>query len=362
MQCFFQHWDTEACQVPYAELIRLFEKYGCFDCEILVTAYDISGRVDGSYTQPPMFSACNDILACQTVNEDQIQALIAQVPDINERQYNGETLLMEATNTKSSNMIRLMEKLLKANADVRAIEDGGRSILFHLCYRLSSCRDYVANGKEQEDVVILLQELISRGAPVQQTSGYCSPTEMALTPVAWVLWCQALERSGVDIEDLLREEDEANICRSPSSEDIQELMGDITGPKIVDSEHLLDERPQTTCNLCGGGVGPVYYRPPFNLYYRIINVQLAAHESFNRHEDGLACRNAIHENSCMRYGHNSDGDPLIFWESLSIRKWAALWLWRNGWLPTPEDAEDWATDVITEEALESFGHLSAIRV
>lgn len=309
-----------------------------------------------------MFYACSNLLACETVNEDQLQALIAQVLDINECQYNGTTLLMEATKTHSSNMVRLVKKLLQANVDVRAVENDGRSILYHLCYRLSSCRAYIANGKEQEDVLLLLQELISQGAPVQGPGSDYSPTEMALIPAIWVLWCQALDRSGVDIEDLLREEDELSGCRTPSSKDIQELIGDIAGPKTVAPEILLDERLQGTCDLCEGSVGPVYYRPPFDLYYRIITTEAPTHHSFNRHEDGLACGNAIHENSCMRDDHEYDGDPLISSKSRSIRKWAALWLWKNGWLHTPEDAEYWATDVVTQEGLDSFGHLSAIRL
>ncbi|OJD40623.1 uncharacterized protein BKCO1_1000608 [Diplodia corticola] len=360
LDIFIGHWDLADEDVHFEDYIRLFATSGCFECDQMNELFNSLAEPLGFFPSPPQFGVVSN-LEKPMANPNRFQFLLNHILDIQEVGTYGQTLLIECADTHFSNMVPLGRLMLQAGVDVRSFSRHGQGVLHHYLHRLSCCGFSTLRGQFAEDMVLFLQELLSRGASPRD-AGVTSPTETALTPAAWVVWCQALDRSGIDIEDLLRAEDELNGLQPPSAEDVEELVGDIAGPNLVAPELLSDERPQGTCLRCEAGLQPVYYRPPFDSMFGLLIESFHSHETRTRHRNGLPCSNLFGVDSCVYGDHDEGGGAILYTTQLSERKWAAYRLWKDGWLATPEGAEFWATDVMTQEAFDSFHHLSAIRL
>lgn len=361
LTCFLKCWDLGDNTLPFEDFIRLFGANGCFAYELLVKRMDYSGRTIVVFSCSPLFTALRR-LRDRRANPDHFRILLNHTSEVNPIRGTGTMLLeIAANNVHYSKIGSVVRALLYAGADARSTDIQGSGVLSYYCRSLSSCRGYLSDGKAEESIVELLVELIAHGA---SPSGWKAslPTDLALAPAFWGLWCRALETAGIDIEGLLKNDDGVLGLQSPSAQDVEELLGDITSPHLVTSEFLVDNRPQGICNLCEGGIGPCYFRPPFDLFSRYVTPANRKHRVMCRHQDGLPCSNYISANTCTRIDHDMDGFPDLTATSISVRKWAAYRLWRDGYLDTPEQAEFWATDVKTREASTSFDYLSAIRL
>lgn len=92
--------------------------------------------------------------------------------------------------------------LLKANSDALFVElvflDG---CLHKLLTRLSACNDYRMDENEAQSIV----DLLKRGCnPCLLNDGERTPSDYALSPTAWPLWCKALERTGFDVAGIIQ--------------------------------------------------------------------------------------------------------------------------------------------------------------
>lgn len=358
---FLQFWDLEDSNLPYEDFIRLFGTIGCFECESLFEIFDHNGGTIGISSSSPLFTALRR-LRDRRANPDHFQLLLSHTLEVDATQHTGATLLAIAPDYVHHSQIGSVARaLLHAGADARSTDKQGCGILWHYCSSFSGCRGFLSDEKSEESIVNLLVELIAQGASPSGSKTW-SPTDLALAPTFWVLWCRALETAGIDIESLLKHDDEAQGLQSPSSQDVGELLGDLTSPRVASSEILCDNRLHGICERCEEGIGPYYFRPPFDIYFHFIAPATKRHQAVYRHPNGLPCSNYFSVNTCARKDHRMNGTPIQTKEARSIRKWAAYRLWKDGYLNTPEHAEFWAADVITQEALDSFDYLSAVRL
>lgn len=306
-----------------------------------------------------------DEFRAKKVDTDHFRLLLAQTQDVDEVDLEGVTLLELASGLHASNVVPFARVLLHAGANRGIKNNGGGDSRSYV----GTVRDFQhAAGlwrrlEKRQGMVQLLVEFIARGASPYGSWQDCSPTDFAaLSPAALGLWFQVLEKAGIDIEEVLQNDDQCQGLRSPDSDEVEWVLGDVTSPHLVSPDLLCDTRPPLLCQRCGLGNGPFYYRPPFDMALSTINPELKNHTIWYRHDNGISCDNIGSREACTKGPHDSLGAVTVYVTYLSVRRWAGYWLWRNGYLENSEDAEFWATNVITQEALDSFDHLSALRL
>lgn len=256
------------------------------------------------------------------VDPDHFRLLLAQTQDVDEVDHEGVTLLEFASTLHSPNVVPFARVLLDAGAN-RGIKNNGRfKILWRYCEGLSACRWLLATTREEtEGMVQLLVELIDRGASPYGSWQDSSPTNFAaLSPAALVLWSKVLEKAEVDIEEVLRNDDQCQGLRSPDSGEVEWVLGDVTSPHLVSPHLLCDTQPPLLCQRCGLGNGPFYYRPPFDVALFTINPELGNHTILYRHDNGLSCDNIGSREACTKGSHDSLGAVAVSATYLSVRR------------------------------------------
>jgi len=269
-------------------------------------------------------------------------------------------------------LVPVTKALLEAGADPRAIEPGSQDGCLHkLLTRISACNRWVMSEAEQESVLELIVDLLQRGCdPCLINVGKRTPSDYALSPAAWPIWCSALCKAGYDVTAILQQDD---TCKSifqmglydvdtetkiiqVSTEESMRAPGQESAPSPAltraPREHtativrrLGDLEQSPVCFVCGSR-GRQYSKrkAPFDFFgtYLLGPRNCMSHEFRFCHEDGTQCMNHYEENACTNTEHREGYKRKSMKEELSWRKKMALELWESGVLGKPTEVQRWA--------------------
>lgn len=285
-----------------------------------------------------------------------MKLLLEEGCDVNEPNPGGSTPLHRVLRAlHDEELVPATMALLKAKADPLSIEQGsGDSCLHKLLTRISACNRYDMTDTEANSLMELIVDLLKRGCdPNALNIGNRTPSEYALSPTAWPLWCQALRRAGYDVASILKLDDsrktifqmglydvdtETKIIQVDSNE--ARILPGYSGKLGVDK---LQAFP--ACFICNHRSGAFQRRKaPFDYFgtYQLGPATCESHEFRFFHEDKTACMNHSSNNSCTNIEHREDYHRKPMKEELSWRKQVAYQLWQSGVLDTPFKAEMWA--------------------
>ncbi|KAH0542950.1 hypothetical protein FGG08_002719 [Glutinoglossum americanum] len=244
----------------------------------------------------------------------------------------------------------VVDMLLKAGADPLTTGNGDEGMLHSLLRSLSACNDESMEPAEVKSITNVIVTLLRAGCDPNLLDEFSdTPSDKALSPVAWVLWCDALRLAGMDIESVLLEDDSYH--STPQSQaSLKRKFG-----KAVASTFTFDswiDEPSSdyfgsnpgACGLCGRHTKWQRRRQPFDCFgsYLIQIGDGPGHAVFANHRDGGPCGSPFVWDSCDHRDHRGRD-----WSrhEISWRKHVAHWLWRDGTLNSPLAAYRWATGI-----------------
>lgn len=257
----------------------------------------------------------------------------------------GLTPILSVTrNLEPQFYVPIVKKLLDRGADPRKVDNNRRGILHHIMYQLSACNNYRMDNATRRNISALIALLITPHGcdPFLHDDGDWTPCDLALTPVAWDIWCDGLLSAGVDIEAELRNEHAKFSTEEPEEYTefrFLEAVYHITQLSPSENFEACPKQRKGVCRRCRSGTEWKYRDQPFDLFgsYLIGQASRITHHGYlSNHSDGSWCSNSVDPGSCLGREHWSrDGsyqfsepDP----EQLSWRKYVAFRLWRDGWL------------------------------
>jgi hypothetical protein len=202
----------------------------------------------------------------------------------------------------------------------------------------------------------LLVRLLGAGCdPKLQDKDDCTPTDMAVSPTAWVLWCEAVHAAGLDMKNVLAQDDELhNVVHPAGALDSKYRRVLCTSPPSWSLESQptnenMDGNP--CCEYCTLPEHWTRSRPPFDRTgsYMVDMADYSTHAVFSNHRDGTFCQNGVGWGSCKNSCHIIYGET-TYWtkKAISWRKHVAFRLWSDGFLRTPCAAYTWATGLSPE--------------
>lgn len=273
-------------------------------------------------------------------------------------------LILASIAVPHADLVKVLRLLLNAGADAVAVQNQGQNVLQKLVQKLSSCYFSPLVLHKPEEIVDVLVRLIQSGAkPDLGTEHSWTPFESALMPASFTLWCQSLCRVELDIRNLLEHEDSVATIPTPDFAQTDDALGEPHQPRILTEYGIGKEKFDFACPLCGQTEWNRAFRFPFDIFQSSNFGDYGYHTLIHNHNDGQLCRNWSESPSCTHHEHISYPGrltPVIFAKDMSIRKWAAYQLWQDGFLNTPKEALEWASNVMTQEAYDSWGHLALI--
>ena len=275
-----------------------------------------------------------------------LNAALQEGVDIEQVDLFGLTPILSVTrNLEPHFYVPLVKKLLNIGADPWKVDNNRRGILHHIIYQLSACNDHGMKNATRRNISTLIAELItSHGCDPFLTDDHdWTPFDLALSPVAWSIWCDGLLSAGVDIEAELRKELAKFSTRKPEKYTQSKYLKAVNYiSQQSSSENFRAYRMQSNgiCALCRSGRDWEYRYQPFDLFGSYLNGEPNRgmyHNYLSNHSDGTQCSNQTNPISCLDRDHWSpDGSYQFFGEpdskKLSWRKYVAFRLWSNGWL------------------------------
>ncbi|OCL15443.1 ankyrin [Glonium stellatum] len=216
---------------------RLFIKYCGVDGALVVYRWNLDSLEYDDDVSGPIHQAV-------AAGKDYSSSLLLMVQsggDIEERNFGGNTPLLYALyQAQRQDALSNVQALLNAGADPLAINYRGHGALSMFLSRLSACNDYTMDSIHVKALVNIIVRLLGAGCDPSLSSFGFTPSNYALAPVAWVIWCKALECVGFDVESVLREDDiRCGVALSDHYVDEKFLEA---------SEYITNPLPQTTAN------------------------------------------------------------------------------------------------------------------
>jgi hypothetical protein len=270
--------------------------------------------------------------------------------DLEARDVNGNTpLLYSMYYTPEFQLVGMISVLLKAGANVCAMNNFGEGCLHLLLRRLSACNNYKMSHESMTSIIDILVMLLDRGCDptLGNVVGY-TPLDAALSPTAWPILCSALEKSGMNIMDaILAIDDQSGIVLFDAEveEKLAEALGrfNLTESWVPEEEY---KRLQINgpCYLCRNRTDARERRMPFDEFQSRVVEELGfgIHMVLCKHYNGEKCLKIQEDDSCHIVDYHPD-------TMLSDRKRKRSWnrhvaykLWRDGTLRTPKDSQRWA--------------------
>lgn len=277
--------------------------------------------------------------------------------DLEEPDAWGNTALLRAAWTPKENLV-VMRLLLRAGANPRALNSHGHGVINMLFVRLTSCYPVLSEA-EANSLTELFVEFIRLGVDPRHRSKDAVPLiDCASFPSAWVIWCRALVATGHDIEHILRDQDRIHGSPSSSNDAVLASLGDLENPSLVPQEFFEKQTAGSGASTSREHV----FRFPFDMLRVSAAEPAEAHCLRWNHADGYPCSNFVVSRSCSRGDHDFGGFPYMTEQHRSSRRWAMHYLWRHGYLEAVDDAHEWAADVMTVDALDSWGHLANMKL
>ena len=282
-----------------------------------------------------------------------LRRILPAVLDIEERDCFGRTALLHVIETvHHSHFPEVAHMLLNAGADHTAVDNGGCGILHFILRVVSACNNAPLLEAHFEAFKSVVVRLLGAGCdPSLLDEDGSTPSDMALSPTGWLLWCESVRCAGRDMSAILKLDDRRQrISHKETALDAEHRRVKSSSPPW--EQQLLPAYPSTsdaearTCGYCSAPLHWTTSRSPFDTYgsYMVEFGGRAYHAYFANHKDASFCENAAVWNSC-RHGPHKRGGPLTHWSDResSRRKHLAYRLWKDGLWQTPSDAYEWAT-------------------
>ncbi|KAH8723066.1 hypothetical protein GQ44DRAFT_710935 [Phaeosphaeriaceae sp. PMI808] len=275
--------------------------------------------------------------------------LLASDCDLEETDGFGRTaLLASVEGVKRSHFAETAERLLQFQADPLAVDNGNAGLLHYILRTSSACSKAHTQQELFQPIKSFLEKLLrlSCNPNAVDENGH-TPSDMALSPSAWVLWCDALHSAGFQPYKVLQEDDRINGIALDTmylERKYQEVLGSQPPEWTVEPFQIGEDLP--LCAYCGLPDDWTQMRLPFdcNGSYLVQMGDGFTHAAFANHKDGSFCANGKRWLSCGRQSHRYDGGvPDWSRKSLSLRKYLACRLWENKIFSKPGNAYSWAT-------------------
>ena len=245
------------------------------------------------------------------------QMLIQHDCDLEYRSVAGLTPLLSVLDrANDSGLVSLSNLLLDAEANRLSA-----STTRQACWVQQILHEF----SRAKEFTTLLVTLLRKGCAVSLQSGHgFSPSDLALFPTTWVLWCDALREVGLDVTSVLKEEDIGRgVCYSDSEEIASGYMTSFVKTVREDSIMADSEFICIICNQRENFSGA--RRPPFEIWRSVLFEQKGT--TLARHIAAPAKHLGLNN---LSYGTSRN-----IWTELSWRKLLAYRLWRDGTLSSP---------------------------
>lgn len=335
--------------------LRLFIKYCGVDTGVTVKHFTDLGRSVGEYFIPVVHLAMSHFpdTATETFLFLPLRNLLnTRECDLEETDGFGRTALLASVEcVKRSDFSKVANMLLRFGAVSSAVDNGDAGILHYILRTTSACSRAHTQQELARPIEALLRKFLLSGCnPNAVDENDQTPSDLALSPSTWVIWCNALQSVGFKPHKVLAEDDQVkDIVLDPIylERKYQEALK--SRPPRWTVQNNLPFQPGEDPPICAYCELPddwVMARPPFDFLgsYLVGMEGYFAHAAFANHRDGTSCENARKWSLCRRPAHKVDGG-ISYWsqKSVSIRKHVACQLWENKILSEPYEAYLWAT-------------------
>lgn len=272
---------------------------------------------------------------CSQGHFESLELLLQSGGDPNERNGWGRTpLLTAAFQVRLSSLPRIMRLLLKYGANPLLFDGDGEGILHRLLYAFGSCGIRTIDETWTNDMVDILASLLQSGCDpnLKKDIGW-TPSDNALSPIAWMIWCEALSRAGhVPEEVVMRDDDIEGIIWGPGEtilryENSVQLYRDRRQSRMYDDQAWHDDEP--CCRICKQNFMWNEKHPPFDFMGTYLNTELNYHQQLYNHSSGRFCPKYFSADNCSFENHDAGLPPSPTLEQLSWRKHVALDIWRE---------------------------------
>lgn len=292
-----------------------------------------------------------------------LKLLMSLHHDPNEKNAIGDPLLDTAINVTIKDTYKMQKTLLQHGATLQPLFDGQETPLSLCLYRLSACGLGVIETGQISDVMEIVVTYINMRDELCSNMKYRrSPSANALSPVAWTVWCTALDQTGINLEEILRKEDRLNdlkFSRKFLQRKYEKIINFaapkwiVEDPQAYNEEELSSYTMPAACERCGRHELKTVLRPPFDLFVQQLNSlrhrssgeTRPAHIFRQTHQDGSLCDNYMIGGMCHHPWHDGHNlrHPQQDIRGCGWRKHVAHRLWREGVLTTPQQAYTWAS-------------------
>jgi hypothetical protein len=353
--CAFQDQSEQFCpnEIDIMTGTRLFIGHTGADSVSMARHFNDMGQDSGEHPMGILHTILSTLPKSQSDTHiyQPLRLLLLDGCDLEQKDGFGRTPLLSCIeNVCRSALPAVVDMLLKAGADPLTTGNGDEGMLHSLLRSLSACNDESMEPAEVGSITSVLVALLRAGCNPNLLDEFSdTPSDKALSPVAWVLWCDALRLAGMDIKDVLLGDDG---CQStPQSQASlkrkfrKAVASTFTFDSWIDepSADYFSSNPGA-CGLCERHTKWQRRRQPFD-YFGSYLIQIGdgpGHAVFVNHRDGSPCNCPFVWDSCDHRDHWG-GD----WSrhEISWRKHVAHWLWRDGILNSPLAANRWATGI-----------------
>lgn len=330
--------------------LRLFIRYCGVEVGVTRKHYTDLGRPVGDWLTPAVQQAMG-IFPDETGETFlflPIRQLLAEGSDLEETDGFGRTaLLASVEGVKRSHFVELANMLLNFKAVPSAVDNGDAGILHYILRTTSACNKAHTQLELFQRIQALLRKLLSLNCdPNAVDENGLTPSDLALSPSAWVLWCNALDAAGFKPHEILLKDDHIKgIAHNPTylKRKYQDILKSPQPRWTVERQQSFQAGEDCpVCAYCGLPDEWTSSRPPFdcNGSYLVQIEDTFTHALIANHKDGTICANGRSGSSCRRQTWS--------WKSLSLRKHVACRLWEDRILSEPHTAYFWATGLSTD--------------
>lgn len=323
-------------KIEFSKILRLLIQHCGVDVYSVVQ-YESPNHETVDGVDGPLNYAFANLGAQPAVLFETVQMLLQHGCDLEDRNVEGSTPLLSALcRVPDPQLVSLANLLLSAGADPLAVDFENDGCLHLLLRRLSACNNFCMSSIKAKGYTDLLVTLLRKGCStfLRNDIGY-TPIDLALSPTAWVLWCDALREAGLEVERVLKEDDIVHGVSHSESDIVDKgySTGLVKNLAIFEKNYCVTYSHRA-CYLCSQGTITAWARrPPFDYL-----------ESPQSKPENLAIAGHIlREPTYFGPENDRNGELERFWAALSWRKHLAYRLWHDGTLDSPYNAQMWAT-------------------
>lgn len=268
--------------------------------------------------------------------------------DLEARDINGNTPILYALYyIPIFQFVEVVNTFIKAGADVGVLNNYGEGSLHLMLRRLSACNNHNMPSSLAESLIEILVTLLEKGCDptLGNKVGY-TPIDAAFSPVAWPLFCCALERVGRQMnEEILYLDDHYGIVQLNREVEAKflDLMSEVRTLPDLPAEETSESYSNQPCYLCGGLNAIEDRHAPFDEFRSRVADELGfgVHMMLCSHVHRDECQHIQQEDSCHFLDYRPHEMSREVLKERSWRRHVAYRMWREGFLRYPPDYQKW---------------------